>query len=137
MADDVFASCNEAAARAGMRHGLFEWEARAELSPGRVVTLGITWQPEDGVPLADVVATARSAWERLRIAEEAHRRAAVAEVNGPRRWFRVRAEDLYPEHVFFLSDGSVEVSYGGIETGGHGFVVEVSPEGQYLGYRIE
>ena len=137
MAADVFASCNEDAARAGMRHGLFEWEARAELTPGRVVTLGIAWQPEDGVPLPDVVAVAKSAWERFRSSEESHRRAAVAEVNGPRRWFRVRAEDLSPEHVFFLPDGAVEVGYGGIETGGHGFTVEISPAGQYLGFRIE
>jgi len=38
--------------------------------------------------------------------------------------------------VTFLPDGSAEVFYGGIETGGHPFVVEVSPEGEYLGYRV-
>jgi hypothetical protein len=135
--DDLFATCNEAAAQAGMRHGLFEWSGRAELTAGRMVTLAITWQPEDGVSLADVVSAARAAWDRLRSNEMSHRCAAVAEVNGPRRWFRVQPEHLYPTDVEFLPDGSAEVWYGGIETGGHGFVVEVSPEGQYLGYRLE
>jgi hypothetical protein len=137
MADDVFASCNEAVARAGVRHGLFEWEGRAELSPGRVVALAIAWWPEEGVLLAEVVAAARASWDRLRSTEASHRRAAVAEMNGPRQWLRVRAEDLYPTGVTFLPDGSAEVRYGGIETGGHRFIVEVSSEGHYLGYRIE
>jgi hypothetical protein len=137
MADDVFASCNEDIARAEMRHGLFEWEAQAELSPGRFVTLGITWQPACGERLPDLVAVARAAWERLQPAEEFHRRAAVNEVNGSRRWFRIRAEDLFSQYVGFLPDGAVEVSYVGIETGGHGFTVEISPAGQYFGYRVE
>jgi hypothetical protein len=134
---DVFSTCTEAAAKAGLRHGIYEWEARAELTPGHEVTLGISWQPEDVVPLAEVVTAARQAWEQLRTTELSHRRSAAAEVNGHQRWLCVRTEDMFPEHVFFQPDGSVEISYHGIETGGHGFTAEVSPAGEYLGYRIE
>jgi uncharacterized protein (TIGR02996 family) len=131
--DDVFATCNEASVPPWRRGtSPFEWDARAELAPGRVVGLDITWYPEDGVPLASVVAAARAAWDRLRGAEEAHRRAAVAELNGPRPRWPIRPEDLYPTSVSFLPDGSVEISYGGIGSE-HPFVVAVSPEGQYLG----
>jgi len=135
--DDVFASCTEAAAASRMRDGVFEWESRAELASDLPVALRISWQPDFDGPLAPIVAAARASWERLRAAERAHRHALVAEVGRQCRWLRVRPEEVAPAGVRFLSDGSAEIDYGRFVDGEHGVVAEVSPDGEYVGWRAE
>lgn len=135
--DDVFASCTEELARAAMRQGVFEWEASAELVLGLLVTLTISWQPEYDGPLADLVASARASWERLRATERSHRQTLVAEICRQYYWVRVQAEDISPEGVWFLPDGSAEVAYGRFVDGEHEVIVEVSPAGGYAGWRAE
>lgn len=135
--EDVFAGCDEATARANLRYDVYEWAAEAELGPGLRVTLAICWDPLQEVPLAEHVAAARKAWNRVMFREPAYRREAADEVNKQYRWMNARADEMLPYEVFFLPDGSVDIYYGGVETGGHGFVAEISAEGKYLGYRVE
>lgn len=134
---DPFATCTEQLASTRMRHGIFEWETEAELSPGLPVTLMICWQPEFDGSLAEIVVAARQSWARLPQYEMEYRQAAAADVSGAYRWMQVNPATMIPATIAFQTDGSVEIDYTGIETGGHGFVVEVSPTGEYLGHRIE
>ena len=136
MSDDPFASCTETeAAASGMRLGVFEWEGAAALADGRSVALVVYWEPEFDGPLGPVVATARTAWPRVRAAEFGFRRALVDDLVA--RWRPVLPEDIPPATVRFVADGSSEICYGTFMDGEHHVVVEVSSAGEYLGWRAE
>jgi hypothetical protein len=134
--DDVFDSCTDAAATSRMRQGVFEWESKAELADGLSVTLMISWQPDFDGPLADIVTAARASWKRLRAAEDTYRRALVAEVCRQCQWVHVRPEEIAPVAVWFQPDGSAEIAYGAFVDGEHRIVAEVSPAGEYIGWRV-
>jgi hypothetical protein len=135
---DPFATCTEAeAARSGMPHGAFEWEGSAALPDGHPVGLHLCWQPDFDGPLEPVQAAARAAWGRLQAAEAEHRRALVADLRSRSIWCRVRPEDIPPESVWFQPDGSAEVAYGAFVDGEHCVWMQVSPAGEYAGWRAE
>ena len=135
--DDVFASCTEEAARSRMRHGVFEWEGRGTLADGHPVALEFGWQPDFDGPFAAALAAAKAAWERLRSAEAEHRRALIADILRYDGGVRVAFEEVPPVAVLLGADGSAEVAYGAFVDGEHCVRVEVSPAGEYVGWRAE